>query len=134
MLAPWLQKRVTEAIGQIAIRYPKSCIASESGSFYGGPKAGMRAINIPVGGTDLYTLMRKSNAHFLLSFGGGNTALQEFESRNMHIIALDHPQAAMKYGVRKQAVYIIRPDQIVGHRSSPIDLYAIRKYYVSVFR
>ena len=133
MLSPFLQDRVPNAIAQLSIQYPKSEIAFESGSFNRGPRAGMRAPNVPIENTDLYSLMRKSKAHHLLVFGSPKKPFREFESKQMDIVMMDHPEAKMKYGVKKQAVYIIRPDQYVGHRSSPVDFEAIRKYYRSSF-
>ncbi len=127
-VAPLMQKKIIEAISEISIQYPKSLIALEAGSFQGGPKAGTRAPNLFLGNTDLYSAMRNTTKHHLLAFRRGAKEFSEFASNKMAIISVDHPEAARKYGVKSQGIYIIRPDQYIGYRNSAIDLNSIRQY------
>lgn len=128
-IGPKIQKKAAAAISQISIRYPKSRIAFESGSFAGGPSPGMRAVNIPVNGTDLYFIIRKTKAHHLLVFGFDVGQLLDFHLREMQVLEMDHFDAFKRYGVKNQAIYIIRPDLIIGYRSSQINFEEIRFYY-----
>ncbi len=116
MVVPLVEKKITRAVAQISIQYPKSCIVSESGTFHGGPKVGTRAPNGPMGSQgDLYTVLRKTSLPHLLLFEGAEVPPL------CGIISLHVTDKRMKpiYGIKGPSAYLIRPDHVIGHRSSP---------------
>ncbi len=113
---PKLGGRLARAIAQISIRYPKSSIVHESGTFSKGPKAGTRAPNAPVGNTDLYSIMRKTTLPHILFFGAKSVEIEGTVS-----VEIQDERAFKIYGVVKPSVYLIRPDQYIGYRSSRVD-------------
>lgn len=119
--APKLERVITRAIAQIAIRYPKSLIVQEAGSFFHGPRAGTRAPNAPIGNTDLYSIMRKSTLPHLLFF-----KTEPFESKGFISLEMKDERAMQIYGVKNPSLYLIRPDQYIGYRGSPQSFEAIR--------
>lgn len=127
-LMPWMRNRLARSIAQLSIQYPKSLIVQESGSFLGGPKAGMRAPNAPIGDTDLYSIMKKSTLPHLLFLGEEplDGFAKQFASRKLVSLAIQDKKALQIYGVRKPSVYLIRPDQYVGRRCF---LSAIEQYF-----
>ncbi|MCI0381903.1 MAG: FAD-dependent monooxygenase [Chlamydiae bacterium] len=70
----FIQKKLTRAISQIALRYSKSDFIAEAGIFHAGPKAGTRAPNALVfkkeDPIDFYTIWRKRTPFHLLLFSG----------------------------------------------------------------
>lgn len=101
-LLPLLRKRLISSVAQLTLRYPTSAITSSSG--------GMRAPNVPVGKSDLYTLMRGSKKPHLLLFGIGSSPLHP---EAIHI-PMDHPIAWKSYGIKKKGVCLIRPDLYIA--------------------
>jgi 2-polyprenyl-6-methoxyphenol hydroxylase-like FAD-dependent oxidoreductase len=113
---PRLGGKLARAISQTSIQYPKSSIVHESGVFSGGPKAGMRAPNAPVGNTDLYAIMRKTKLPHVLFFGA-----EKVETEGVVSVEIQDERAFKIYGVKKPSVYLIRPDQYVGYRSTHLE-------------
>jgi 2-polyprenyl-6-methoxyphenol hydroxylase-like FAD-dependent oxidoreductase len=110
-LVPHLQDLLARAIGQLSIRYPKNLLVQKSGFFCSGVKEGTRAPNVPVGQSDLYSILRKSTLPHLLLFGYPSLERKGFVSLEMK-----DPKAWEIYGVKKPCVYLVRPDQYIGYR------------------
>jgi 2-polyprenyl-6-methoxyphenol hydroxylase-like FAD-dependent oxidoreductase len=110
--APHFERKILRAMGQISIHYSKSCIVKESGGLSGGPKAGTRAPNAPVGNSNLYALFRKTNDWHLLLFG--NSSL--FQKKGIRVHSIQDERAKAIYGVKDRGFYLIRPDQYIADR------------------
>jgi len=134
-IIPKIERRLIRAIAQISIQYPKSIIADEEGIFDGGPKAGTRAPNAPIGSKDLYSILRNTTLYHLLLFGGWPEPFPEsFKGPGISRISIHtikDEKAQKIYGVKKAAAYVIRPDQYIGHRSS--NLICLEKYFSRLF-
>ena len=97
-LLPRIEKRLISSIAQLTIHYPKSKVVKTGG--------GMRAPNVPVGKSDLYTLMRGSTKPHLLLFGIASSSL----SPEAVVVPMDHKEAWERYGIKKPTACLIRPD------------------------
>lgn len=125
-----VRKKLARGISQLAIQYPSSSIVTESGFFHGGPRAGSRALNVSVDGkTDLFSLWKKTTKHQILIFTDAEIPQKYLQFKSaLFLIRGVSNRAHAAYGVRQDAVYIIRPDLVVGHRSSPPDLKKVADY------
>jgi 2-polyprenyl-6-methoxyphenol hydroxylase-like FAD-dependent oxidoreductase len=91
LFSPWIEKRLLPAVAQLTIKYKKGYI---------------RAPNVPVGNTDLYTLMRGSVRPHLLLFGKREVAGYPDAIR----VEMDHREAWQRYHMRGEGVWLVRPD------------------------
>ncbi len=114
---PWFRRKLTRGVAQLSIVYPKSAIAVELGRFKGGPVAGSRAP----------TLGQKTKGHQILLFT--DTPSQKFPVEPTLLIDRSkNPELCTTYGLEQEAIYIIRPDLVVGLRSSPVDWKKVADY------
>lgn len=105
-----MRKKFARGVAQLSIQYPKSFIVTESGHFNEGPPAGERALPFP--------FLTKTTGHHVIFFVKGEVPSEYLQFKS----------ATFLKGVNKNAVYIIRPDLVVGHRSSPPDLKKVADY------
>jgi 2-polyprenyl-6-methoxyphenol hydroxylase-like FAD-dependent oxidoreductase len=97
-LLPRIEKKLVSTLAQLRIQYPKSRVVKTGG--------GMRAPNVPVGKSDLYTLMRGSTKPHLLLFGVTASPLY----LEAVVVPMDHKEAWERYGIKSKAICLIRPD------------------------
>lgn len=116
-----LRHAIPKNLSQTAIRYPKSELVVEGALFRGGPKAGMRAPNAPLSaGLDLFSTLRGRSGFHLLIFGKSpclEKIVQSAQSQSITPTLVDHPDGYKLYGVKKRALYLIRPDGYIAYRS-----------------
>jgi len=154
----WIRSRIARTVSQIATRYPISPIANGSSSFRGGPVPGTRVPNVVFfgekGEVDLYTLLSKSSAHYLLLITGPRPAAKRIEAFSalgkslnfpVSLLLIAHDAVAPSlgsirsvadpdgaahqlFGAEGEAAYLIRPDLIVGYRCKPIDEAGLSRY------
>jgi 2-polyprenyl-6-methoxyphenol hydroxylase-like FAD-dependent oxidoreductase len=136
---PWIRRKITSAVAQLSIHYPESAIVKEVGSFRGGPSSGMRPVNAvlfgPDGEIDLFSLWQKTTEPQVVWFVGKKKIKVPY---GIQIVDSPHPMegvyvdpvgnAYRAYGVAAQAVYIIRPDRVVGYRSTSLNAKKVADY------
>jgi 2-polyprenyl-6-methoxyphenol hydroxylase-like FAD-dependent oxidoreductase len=160
-IIPWaakssrVQRRITTATSQLAIRYPKSNSL--------GSKAGMRAPNAPVyhngQETDLFYLWAKRTSYQVLIFCGLQPNPEQIESfyalalsfynkfaygvifimhtpmpqKNLEIIFVEDPsgKAHQTYDATQSAIYIICPDDYIDYCQTPIEIDSLKKRFLN---
>ncbi|MBS0350688.1 MAG: FAD-dependent monooxygenase [Proteobacteria bacterium] len=111
-----------------------------------GPKAGARAPDAILNGSSLFQKFKNQPFNILLFFES-NEAYCAFNDKielikqkkhewiEIHVLVLsEQTQLAFhRYGVTRQAIYLIRPDGYVGFRTVQLDLDALNSYLAKLF-
>lgn len=144
----FFRKKIQRRASQIAIKYPHSSINKEGNSkkfCKNAPKVGDRApyARIILDGkeSDVFQLFKCT--HFTMLIAVSDTEVQRADNiaehfnrhsslpLNVHIIPVgsDNDSFFKIYGVKRDALFIIRPDGHISFRSSVLNLKEVKNYF-----
>lgn len=149
-LAPFIKEKLFWFISQLWTQYRESPAAAQSNLAKNvkGPKAGERA---PYGfyksGESIFGILRDTDHHLLLFEGKKpdpsrlEASLEEIEGLlgryatpvGVHQIETENEQLHERYGAKKSALFLIRPDGHVAYRGAAGDIVGLKMYLDRMF-
>ncbi|RDV15977.1 hypothetical protein DXT99_06275 [Pontibacter diazotrophicus] len=149
----WLRKRAFRRISQIAIKYRFSSLSKQDASdgfSSKAPQAGDRAPYVQVISNgkqcSIYSLFSLRSFTLLLATPRPEfSAVQDVCYHLTHRVQLpvqvqvirtysENKAFARAYGVKKEAIFIIRPDGHIGFRTSSLNTEAIEEYFTKILK
>lgn len=124
-------RKLTRGLTELSVAYNKNSFIKKSllDFFWCGPKSGERAPDVVLeNGEHFFNYLNKTQAIVLLF-----EEREIIKNRGFETLVLKDARLMKAYHARKDSLYFIRPDGVIGYRAQKFNKKELEKYLLSIF-